>query len=192
MAGRPAVYFQGWVGPSRCLEATIQSMRWWPKTAVFVIVGPVAESYQGALMALGDEAGAADRVVFLGSVPYVEALQLAAGATVGCSLVADQNDPNWTYSAGAINKRFEYMAVGLPQITNVGHGMEQIFGQHNCALLVDPSSPREIASAVATLLSNDTLRARLGENARRAHLAGFNYEGQFAPVLNKVVSWIKA
>ena len=191
IAGRLAVYFHGWVGPSRCLEATIQSMRWWPKTAVFVIVGPVAESYRGTLMALGGEVGVAERLVFLGSVPYIEALHLAAGATVGCSLVADQNDPNWTYSAGAINKRFEYMAVGLPQITNVGHGMEQIFGRHNCALLVNPASPGEIGAALGALLSDDALRSKLGENGRRAHLAEFNYEAQFAPVLNKLVSWIR-
>jgi glycosyltransferase involved in cell wall biosynthesis len=189
MAGSLAVYFHGWVGPSRCIEAAIQSMRWWPKTAVFVIVGPVAENYRAALMALGGEVGVAERLVFLGSVPYAAALQLAAGATVGCSLVADQNDLNWTYSAGAINKRFEYMAVGLPQVANTGPGMMEIIEDTGCGLLANPQSAVEAGQAFARLLQDDALRARMGENARAAHLSRLNYEHQFAPALEQVITW---
>ena len=191
MAGRPTVYFHGWVGPSRCIEATIRSMRWWPKTSVFVIVGPVAESYRGALVALGCEVGVAERMLFLGSVPYVEALQLAAGATVGCSLVADQNDPNWTYSAGAINKRFEYMAVGLPQVANAGPGMREIIEERDCGVLADPTSPEAVGRTLAGLLEDSKLRRRMNENARKAHLSHFNYDYQFGSVLNQILSWCR-
>ena len=189
LGGRPAVYFHGWIGPSRCLEAVIQSMRWWPTEAVFVAVGPVAENYRRSLSALAGEVGVRDRVLFLGSVPHAEVSHLAAGAKVGCSLVVDQQDPNWTYSAGALNKRFEYMAVGLAQVASDGPGMSEIIERTGCGVLVNPQAPADIGRAIAKVLQDDALRIKMGENGRAAHLSTLNYEHQFAPVLECVVRW---
>jgi glycosyltransferase involved in cell wall biosynthesis len=189
LAGFSAVYFHGWIGPSRCLETVIQSMRWWPARTLFVMVGPVMATYRDSLLALARQRGSESRLVFLGSVPYDEVFHLAAGAAVGCSLVADQNDPNWTYSAGAINKRFEYMAVGLPQVANGGAGMRELIEESDCGVLADPTSPEDVGRALARLLEDRTVRAGMSENSRKAHLSNFNYEYQFAPVLSQILGW---
>ena len=188
-AGFSTVYFHGWIGPSRCLETVIQSMCCWPERTVFAMVGPCAETYRNSLIALAKQVGSEARLLFLGSVPYDKVFHLAAGAAVGCSLVADESNPNWTYSAGAINKRFEYMAVGLPQVTNAGPGMREIVEGPGCGVLVDPASPEEVGQALARLLEDRSLRRRLSESARRAHVSEFNYERQFAPVLDRTLSW---
>ena len=78
--------------------------------------------------------------------------------------------PNVIYSSGASNKRFEYMAVGVPQITNQGPGMDEIITRPNCGALADPSSPEDIGLTIARLLQDTTLRKQLSDNARKAHL----------------------
>jgi glycosyltransferase involved in cell wall biosynthesis len=142
-------------------------------------------------MALGGEVGVAERLVFLGSVPYTEALHLAAGATVGCSLVADQNDPNWTYSAGAINKRFEYMAVGLPQLADCGIRVPELVEQTGCGLCVPSDSPEAIGQALSKLILNEAMRKEMGTRARQLHLERFNYETEFQPVMRQVLAWLR-
>lgn len=183
------VYFQGWMGPSRCLEVLIHSMRFWPKGSVFVLAGPISETYKESLLKLAERLGVRRRLVFMGHIPYERMFSLAVGATIGVSLVANEKDLNWKYSAGAINKRFEYMAVGLPQIANTGPGMHAIVEKPDCGLLVDAASLEETGRAIARLIEDKALRLRMADNARKAHLREFNYEIQFAPVLERIVAW---
>ena len=189
MQGRVAVYFHGWIGPSRCLEVVIQSIKWWPASAVFVMVGPIAEDYRRSLELLAASVGVHNRVLFVGPVPYSEVLALARGASVGCSLIADQADPNWIYSAGAINKRFEYMAVGLPQVANVGPGMKEIIENNDCGLLVDPCSPEQVGQAISAILASTEMGRSMSEKARNIHLTKYNCEVQFAPGLQQILHW---
>jgi glycosyltransferase involved in cell wall biosynthesis len=183
------VYFQGDVSSSRCPETMIKSMAFWPANAILVLVGPVQRDFQQTLTSLAQELGLVRRVVFLGSVPYSETWNMVAGGDVGCALVHETEDPCWIYSAGAINKRFEYMAVGLPQVANLGPGMKEIIQEPDCGMLADPTSPDEVGRALARLLEDSTLRRRMSENARKAHLLSFNYEYQFATVLNQILGW---
>jgi glycosyltransferase involved in cell wall biosynthesis len=189
MAGFSSVYFHGSIGPSRCLETVIRSMRSWPERTSFVMVGPVAKTYRNALIALARQVGSEERVLFLGNVLYGEVFHLAAGATVGCSLLGGQMEPNWIYSAGAINKRFEYMSVGLPQVANFGAGMREIIEEPGCGILADVASPASVGAAIAQVLQNETLRTTIGANSRAAHLDKFNYETQFRGVLERIVHW---
>ncbi len=188
MADLQTVYFHGWIGPNRGLEAVIHSMRWWPGDSIFAIVGPVVDGYRTSLLSFASGAGVRKRVVFLGSVPYSQVLSLAAGATVGCSLVTGQHDPNWIYSAGAINKRFEYMAVGLAQITSNDVGVSEIIDKNRCGVSVDPSSPKAIGQAVRQILADAPMRQMFSRSARAAHLRLYNYETQFADAGR----WIRA
>ena len=191
LGGCQAVYFHGWIGPSRCLDVVLASMKYWPANAVFVVVGPIAKDYRQALLALAGNLKVQTRVLFIGSLPYTEVLHLAAGAIVGCSLVADEDDPNWVYSSGAINKRFEYMAVALPQVANVGHGMSEIIERTNAGILVDSASPDAVGKAINALLTNKALRHEMGESARKAHLDEYHYEHQFAPILDQIRKWVE-
>ena len=57
----------------------------------------------------------------------------------------------------------EALASGAPIVTSNAYGLKELAG--DAALLVDPSSPEEIAAAVLRLLADETLRAELAGRA---------------------------
>ena len=187
-AEAPVVLFQGWIGPSRAIAETIRSMPLWPAAARFVLIGPVRGAQREALTALAAATGVARRVLFLGPLPYPALLAHTVGADVGLALVSPRHEaePAWRYTAGAVNKRFEYMAAGIAQVASTGPGMAEIVATPGAGLLVDPDDPAAIGAAVARLLTRPEERREMAARARRAHLERFSYEAQFAPVLTRI------
>lgn len=185
--GWKTVCYLGSVGWDQGVLQAAASMLSWPAKSLFVLIGPCSADIKQRLHQVAAEAGTADRLVFLGCRPHREALALAAGADLGIALI-QPTTRNWLYSAGAINKRFEYMALGLPQLTNAGPGVAEIVQEHGCGLCVDARSPEAIGRGVCDLLNNHDLRQRMASNSRRSHLAQFHYERQFSQVAN----WIAA
>jgi glycosyltransferase involved in cell wall biosynthesis len=185
--GNRVVCYVGCVGEHQGLPAAALGMRYWPTDSVLVLVGPYSQTVQEEILGCARTAGAASRVVFLGAHPHAEALALAAGADLGLSLIQPHNR-NRLYSAGAVNKRFEYMALGLPQLTNSGPGVADIVERNACGLCVDPNSPEGIGMAVNSLLCDQDRLRSMGEQGRKAHLDGYNYQVQFRPVRD----WIRA
>jgi glycosyltransferase involved in cell wall biosynthesis len=122
-------------------------------------------------------------------VPYVDILSFASGATLGITLMEPINN-NWRVGAGASNKRFEYAALGIPQVTNTGSGMHHVFEFPGIATLVDIADVECIGAAVARLLLDPSLALAIGERARRLHLSRYNYESQFAPVVECMEEWM--
>jgi len=183
--GRVVVYI-GSIGRNQGLPEAARSMALWPEDALMVLIGPSLPEVRDQVLAAAREAAAAERVVFLEPRPHAEALALAAGADIALSLI-QPNTRNLLYSAGAVNKRFEYMALGLPQVTNTGPGVAEIVEHTRCGTCVDPASPRAVGEAVTRLLSDADQRRAMAANARDLHLRRFNYESQFA----QVADWIE-
>ena len=184
------VFFQGWLGPHRGLESLVRSMKLWAAESVLVLVGPATDSYKQSLVELAEKTGVRQRVLFIGMVPLGDLDGLIAGADVAVALFpSDTSDLNFRYLAGASNKRFMYMSLAVAQVSNTGPGMSSIIERHKCGVLVDPNAPDEVGSAICSLLENEPLRKEMGRNGRRAHLEEFNYERQFAPVLNQILGW---
>jgi glycosyltransferase involved in cell wall biosynthesis len=186
IVGRKAVLYQGLIGGARGLHAVIKSILSWPKDAIFVLIGPGDAEEIAALKRLSVTVGVGDRVVILPPVSSAEIMTFTVGAHIGISLyeVIGENE-----RFAASNKLMEYMAAGVPQITSVkdGVGMEP---QGNWGIAVDPQSPGEIGNAVNAVLRDDDARLEMGRRARRAHLAKYNYEEQFAPVRKTIQSWV--
>jgi glycosyltransferase involved in cell wall biosynthesis len=181
------VCYVGSVGVNQGLPEAARSMRYWPEDSVFVLVGAYSRNIQDAIFASAQTTNAVSRVIFLGSKPHNEALALTAGADLGLSLI-QPNSKNLVFSSGAVNKRFEYMALGVPQVTNAGPGVSELIQKTGCGICIDPNSPEAIGKAVNDLLTSPELRERMAQNSRRCHLEEFYYERQFEPVLN----WIQA
>lgn len=179
------VHYHGSVGPDHGLEATIVSMQWWPPDAGFFIVGGGSAEYVASLRRIASSVGVEPRVVFVGRIPYDEVFLFTAGATVGMSML-DTTKPNWRYAAGASNKRFEYMALGIPQVTSDGPGISELFGKTGVALMADPTDPPSVAESVNRYLESPELRASASLEARRLHLGELNYERQFEPIVNRI------
>jgi len=182
---RRVVYFQGYIGRKSCLKETVQSMRHWPEDAILVLVGPVTSEFRAELISISREAGVQGKIVFFGRKPYNELWALLRGAHVALSLIRPFCLNYWL-CAGAINKRFEYMAAGVAQVSNVGPGVAEIVEQTGAGVCVPHDSPKAIADAVGQILRDDSMRRAMARAGREAHLTRFNYEAQFGPVLEKM------
>lgn len=188
-AGGSLVCYLGSIGADQGLVEAARSLHHWPADARLVLIGGAANAMKKAILAAAAEVNAAGRLVFLGPHPHAAALALAAGADLGLALIQPNNE-SWRYSAGAINKRFEYMALGLPQVTNDGPGVPEIVGaggDHGCGLCVDARDATAIGRAVHELLTSAELRRRMAANARTRHLEDLNYEQQFASVRDWII-----
>lgn len=186
IAAERIVHFQGAVARSANVDRMILSMKHWPRDAVFVIVGEGKAEYIEKLKRIAGETGVLDRVVFTGRISYDQIMEFAVGATVGLTTL-NTMALNYRWSAGASNKRFEYLALGIPQVTNIGSGIDRIFGRRGVAAMADPKDPESIGFHINQYLINPELCQKASRRARELHLQEYNYEHQFAPVLN----WIQ-
>jgi glycosyltransferase involved in cell wall biosynthesis len=61
----------------------------------------------------------------------------------------------------------EAMAAGTPVLASAVGGIPDVIEHGRSGLLVEPGTPQALAQAIARLLTDDALRARLRDNARR-------------------------
>jgi len=170
------VAYLGSVGEDQGVIEAAASMGYWPANTVFLMIGNVSDLLRAKITDAAKKTGRHQDLVFLGPKPHGEALSLIAGADVGVSLIQG-NNANWTYSAGAINKRFEYAAVGLPQITSSLPGVKAVFG--DAAIYAREEDKRDIGHQIRGLLLNPEVRRDVGVKARKLHLERYHYESQF-------------
>ena len=85
----------------------------------------------------------------------------------------------------APNKLFEYMMMGLPVIAPSFPGIVPVVEGGNTGLCVDPAQPKQIAAAVNELARAPELRRRMKENGLRLTRERYNWETEFAPLLER-------
>jgi glycosyltransferase involved in cell wall biosynthesis len=121
--------------------------------------GPDLRSYRRR----ADTAGWLGRsVFFLGALPRDDALAAAQACDIAYS-------DCWS-DAGLPHKLYEYMALGLPIVTERRPQMTEILEDGESALFSD--GPDDLAVRIRTLADDAGLRARLGGAARAAFLDG--------------------
>jgi len=106
-------------------------------------------------------------------VPYFEVVRTIQVSDIGINLVLPVDT---THVLAAPQKLFEYMAAGIPVVAADVHTIRSIIKKYECGLLVDPTSPHEIASALVKFAQDANMRKKMGQNARRAAEAEFNWE----------------
>jgi glycosyltransferase involved in cell wall biosynthesis len=67
----------------------------------------------------------------------------------------------------------EAMAAGRAVIASAVGGLGEAVVDHECGLLVRPEDPKQLASAIETLIRNPTLRERLGSGGRARVTQGY-------------------
>jgi glycosyltransferase involved in cell wall biosynthesis len=133
------------------------------------------------LARLVGELGLADHVRFIGPLTHDELEPHFASAALfvlPCQVAADGNRD------GLPNTILEAMARRLPVVSTTLPSLLEAIDDGREGLLVPPRDPRALADALAKLLEDPNLRARLGEAGRervkrehdRAILAGRPYE----------------
>lgn len=98
--------------------------------------------------------------------------ELLTSARVG--IVALQPKQNYLYSFPT--KLFEYMSAGLPVIASDFPIVREIVDADGLGLLVEPTDPAAIASAMNWILDHPEEAEAMGERGRKAILNRYNWE----------------
>jgi len=181
---RFVVHYQGSIGRGKGLEELIRSIPLWPEGAVLTLQGLVRPpGYEDALAALARSIGVEEQVVYVGVTSYDDLLDLTHSADLGVFLPTDATVHHLNTGV-ANNKVMEYMACGVPSLVAPFPGLKALMAETSAGVAVDPSDPEAVGLAVAETLTHHSKWRRFSRNARRAHLRKYNFEHQFAPVLD--------
>jgi glycosyltransferase involved in cell wall biosynthesis len=173
----PVLGFVGFVRDWHGLDAVIGGMAEHPDPPVaFTVVGEGPA--RPGLEALAASLGVADRVRFTGLVPHEQ-----VPATVQTFDIALQ--PRVVDYASPL-KIFDYMAAGRAIVAPDQPNIREILAHGRTGLLFDPNQPGAMWGAVARLLADPALRARLGAAARaELEARDFTWRGNAA----RIVGW---
>lgn len=121
------------------------------------------QQYLQGLYKMVEDLGIKHRVIFTGHRADTPAVLAQAAISVLPS-----------YSEGLSNTLLESMAAGIPSIaTNVGGNPELIHDNVN-GLLIPPQAPEQLAVAMETILDNQALAKRFGEQAKQMAVDNFS------------------
>jgi glycosyltransferase involved in cell wall biosynthesis len=178
------LWFHGTIGSELVPMTLVEALARLPEDVRFEMAGyeTVGSSgYVALMMERARTLGVADRIMFHGAVPRrSDLLQMAARADVGLALFANRfRDP----MVGASNKPFDYLACGLPLLTNQTPEWEEFFGARSVSIGCNPEDTADIVRAILTLRNNPDRRRAMAERGQELVRTQWNYEMQFAPVL---------
>ena len=159
---RPRVLFLGRIEPRKGLKHLLRAMpgivRRVPDVQLVVVgAAPFGRRYEESL-----DPGIADRVVWAGAIPGDDRPRYYSGTDVYCSPAVGNE------SFGIV--LLEAMATGRPVVASDIRGYRKVVDHEEDGLLVPPCDPDAIADAVARLLLDPDLRARMGRAGREKAL----------------------
>jgi glycosyltransferase involved in cell wall biosynthesis len=146
---------------------------------------------------LRDHPQLAIRLILLGDGIERSSLERAAAAAdLACSVIFAGHSPNvWPYysladvfalpshSEGSPNALLEAMAAGVPIAACKVGGVSEIVEDGSSALLVPPAKPAAMANALARILEDPALAARLAANASERLVRSFSPQSRYRALL---------
>jgi len=120
------------------------------------------------------------QVDYFGPVSRNQVLEILRRSSVG--LMTMQNQPN--YTEGLPVKMFEYMAAGIPVVTNDVPLWKRIIETNRCGVAVDTADTTAFRMVVEQLLGDPGRCKTWGANGRRAVEEQFNWSGEETRLLN--------
>jgi glycosyltransferase involved in cell wall biosynthesis len=131
--------------------------------------------------------GIAERIDYRGAFSRSDLLPKTAEGDIGLSLMPmTSNDVNMRHMAGASNKPFEYLSQGLPLIVPDLKEWRETFVDRGLAVACDPRDAGSIAAAIRWYWEHRAEMVEMGERGRRQVAQAWNYESQFAPVVEEL------
>lgn len=141
----------------------------------YVLVGPEGESGWPRLQKMARDLGVEDHVEYWGAVTYAELQKAYQQATV--FIMASREVPGRLDLVEGFGLTFlEAAAVEVPSVAGNSGGCPDAVEHEVSGLLVDPTSPPEIAEAVIRLFRDEPLRQCLGKQGRERALQHFTWK----------------
>lgn len=167
-----SVVYVGAITEARCAQVMVNSCdsNSFPDDWTFQLAGKASEEL---LKTLKTRAGWR-RVEFHGVIPPSAARDLLLHAKIGLVVLEDNDAHRAAFPA----KMFEYFAAGVPVIASDFPLWRKILVDRSCGLVVDPTSPDQIAAAIRRYAETPALLEEHSRNARRLALEVFNWESE--------------
>jgi glycosyltransferase involved in cell wall biosynthesis len=186
------LWYHGALGSRQIPPAVIEALAHLPADVRVELAGyetVATMGYVAELQARAAALGVADRLRIHGTLPLrADLLRTASRADVGLALFATEfRDP----MVGASNKPFDYLTCGLTLLTNRTPEWEGFFGAEGISVGCDPDDADDIARVVLALREDPVCRKRMAAIGRRLLETRWNYETQFAPVLEALQSKVR-
>ena len=132
-------------------------------------------------------AGGQVTLEFPGPVSRHELSRHMRGMHIGWINFINRNDEiNLTHLLGASNKGFDYLAVALPLIVRNDTEWRETFEVPGYAKSCDPNDPDAIAAVLRWFYEHPSKAAAMGRAGQHRIREEWNYERQFAPVLEQI------
>ena len=185
------VLYHGSLVPSRLPKTVLEALALLPEQVKLCAIGYETAGHKGyleQLRSLAATLGISHRVEFAGTVPTRDELFARCRQTdIGLAFMPEKShDINEQAMTGASNKPFDYLACGLALLVSDLPDWRALYVDNGHALAVDPTDPASIATAVRWLLEHPVELRAMGERGRQRILQEWNYEQQFAPVLQRL------
>jgi len=142
--------FSGTHGLANGLDAVLEAARVLKrrncKSIKILFIGDGME--KAKLLAKADEYDITDIVIFHDPVPKTQLIGLLAASDLGLQILANVSA---FYYGTSPNKFFDYLAAGLPVMTNYPGWVADIIEEEECGLAVAPDDPEKFADALMYL-----------------------------------------
>lgn len=185
------ILYQGGLNWKRGIKNIILSLKYLNDDYGLVLIGKtdLYPRFKVDVMEFLKENILSDRVVLLPVLSYSELPSLTNICDIGMGVMVDEkeNDSyNIKYLAGASNKLVEYMACGLPCVVPDSDSYKTYIEEKKLGICVSPSSPKDIADGIKSLLENLTLYKYFSANCHNYFKEHFNFDKQFEKVLQQL------
>jgi glycosyltransferase involved in cell wall biosynthesis len=175
------------LGMGKGVDDLVRAISRLPETPIHLLLVGGPESMVAAYRGLWAELGLPpERFHATGHVPAAE-----VPAALAAFDVAGMPHPYTPYFAYYLSplKLFEYMAAGCALLATDLPSTREIVTDGETALLVPPEDVDALATALARLVAEPDLRARLGDAARRLAFARYTWEARAASIVDFIARW---
>ena len=125
-------------------------------------------------------------IFFLDPMPKTELTKILAAGDVGLQILSNIREFQYGTSP---NKFFDYLASGLPVITNYPGWVADLINENNCGISVPPDNPKKLAEALIFLADNRKILPQFSKNAERLGKDNFDrtkLAKNFVTLLSKI------
>lgn len=181
-----SLYFHGSITPTRLPISLLQAMARAQKSIQLRFAGYCTLGYRDyaqQFLKAAAELGLQRQVHYLGTFPdRQELLAQAAQGDLGIGFYEREGNVNHVHMSGASNKIFDYLANELALLLDDTKQWQPYVAEFGYA--VDPENVDALAVLLAQLAQQRAELWARGRAGRDKLLSDWNYQGQFAPVLN--------
>ena len=112
-----------------------------------------------------------ENIIFHPPVNKRKLFELFAFADLGMQILA--NNPSF-YFGTSPNKFFDYIAAGLPVITNYPGWISELIDEYGCGFTVEPENPHAFADKLQEIFKKREQLAKMGKNSKLLAIQKFD------------------